>query len=466
MNIKKSIAKVFSANFIQLVSNLIVGFFVPSILSIDGYANLKTYTLFVSYAGILHFGFIDGLFIKYGGKKYEQLDKGVLKFEHNFFIIFELLLSLIICLIGLLLKNKILFLFGITVFPLMVASFHKYLYQATGEFGKYSKIMYAYTLSYLLINIILVLFFKVDNFVYYCFVNFVANLLSGIFFEIKYIRDSRIIVSNNSPKIIKNNIKVGFIILLGNLAVMGLYGIDKWFIKLFFDNSNFAYYSFAVSMLHIVTTLVNAISITFYNYLFNNNNYNVLMKLQKYLSALGCFSSFAYFPLALIVNYFLNKYIPSLNLISITFSTFPYMIIINAIFINLYKVNKNEKHYFKVVISMLIISIVYNIIALLIFKTASSIAYATVATLVTWYIYSTFDIEKIKFNFSIFAYMILMTITFLILSHFKNCVFGGIIYLLLFVIFTYLFCGEIFKDLRKNISLFKQKINERRIKND
>ena len=46
MNIRKALIDVFSANVLQLISSLIVGFVVPSILSIDGYASLKTYTLY------------------------------------------------------------------------------------------------------------------------------------------------------------------------------------------------------------------------------------------------------------------------------------------------------------------------------------------------------------------------------------------------------------------------------------
>ena len=101
MNLKKSIAKVFSANVLQLISSLVIGFIVPVILSIEGYANLKTYTLYVSYIGFFHLGFIDGLYIKYGGKKINEINIGVLKGEHNFLIILEFIVSLILFLISL-----------------------------------------------------------------------------------------------------------------------------------------------------------------------------------------------------------------------------------------------------------------------------------------------------------------------------------------------------------------------------
>ena len=36
MELKKAIAKVFSANVLQLISSLVIGFIVPVILSIEG----------------------------------------------------------------------------------------------------------------------------------------------------------------------------------------------------------------------------------------------------------------------------------------------------------------------------------------------------------------------------------------------------------------------------------------------
>ena len=371
MNLKKAVIKVFSANFLQLISSLIVGFIVPIILSIEGYANLKTYTLYISYIAFLNLGFIDGLYIKYGGKKIENIDKRILKGEHNFLFVFQLIVSVIVLILGIVFKNVILFLFSISILPIMMQGFFKNLYQATGNFDRYSKIMYTYTLKYMILNVLLALVFRSSDYILYCLTTFGANLISVLVFEFKFLKEYR----KEKAVITKevwNNIKVGFFILLGNLSVVALFGIDKWFVKLFLTTEDFAYYSFAVSMLNIINVLVNAISITFYNYLFENNSVEKINKLKKYLVTLGGGASLGFFALSFIVNYFIKKYIPSLDIIAVTFAVFPYMILINALYVNLYKVNKDEKKYFKVVVSMLVISIVYNLISILIpFKLCS-----------------------------------------------------------------------------------------------
>lgn len=457
MNLKKNILKVFSANFMQLISSLVVGFFVPAILSIEGYADLKTYTLYISYIGFFHLGFLDGIYIKYGGKKLENIDKKQLKGEHNFFILFQLTVSAIVFLISIYCKSIILFLFSISILPIMVSSFHKYIYQATGEFSKYSKAIYIYTISYMLLNILLAIVFKNQDYRLYCLVTFASNLIVAILYETKFLINNRKI-KGSIPKDVLKNIKVGFFILLGNLAVVSLYGIDKWFIKWFLTTEDFAYYSFAVSMLNLINTLINAISITFYNYLFDNNSKEKIMKLKKYLVILGGCASLGYFALSFIVSTFIQKYLPALQIIAITFSNFPYMILINALFVNLYKINKNEKKYFTSVVAILIVSIVYNIIGLAIFKNALAIAGATLLTLITWCIFSHIDLKNVYLDKKYIIYTSILTIGFLVSANLFNWLVGGIVYIAILIVSTLIIYKEVIFEVKDDINKIINKI--------
>ena len=465
MNIRNAIAKVFSANFLQLISGIIIGFIVPAILPIDGYANLKTYTLLISYVGLLHFGYLDGLHLKYGGKSFNEINKTTLKGEHTFIALVEFIITAIVIIIGFLTKDIVIMLFGMTILPANMSTFFKGIFQATGEFNNYTKILNIYTFLYTIINVFLAIVIKSENYIYYCLAVFFSHIVALIAFEImfqkKYHKESL-----EFPKDIFNVSKSGALILLGNLSVVALFGIDKWFVKIFLTTEDFAYYSFAVSMLNVINTLVNAISITFYNYLFSNNNEKSINKLKKYLITLGGFASLGYFALSFIVTNFISKYIESLSIIAITFAVFPYMILINALYVNLYKVNKDEKKYFKIVISMLGISIIYNIIALIVFGTTTSIAFATVLTLITWVIYSTNDLEKVEKDKKMYIYILLLTVSFLLISHYFNWLLGIIAYFIIYILLTYIFNKEVLIDLKettiKLINKLKEKYNETR----
>ena len=465
MNIKKAVLKVFSVNAFQLVSSLVVGFFVPAILSIDGYADLKTYALYMSYAGLFHFGFLDGIYIKYGGKKYNEINKKALKSEHNFLILMECIVSICIFILSLITKKVTMFIFAISIIPYMLSSFFQMIFQATGEFKKYSRIMYIYTFVYMVTNVFLAFILKNTNYIYYCLTTYIANIAEVIFVEIKFLKENKRIKPEYDKKNIITNFKVGILVMVGNLAVIGFFGIDKWFVKLFLTTEDFAYYSFAVSMLNVINILIKAISITFYSYLFENNTEKNINKLKNYLMIIGGGASLAFFVLSFIVNTFISKYKPALNIVSITFSTFPYMILINSLYVNLYKVNKDEKKYFKVVVSMFILAIVYNIIAIIIFKNTISIAIATVLTLITWVIYSSNDLKKVNWSYGMYGYLFSLTIFFIAFSTNFSWLKGGICYLVAYILLTCIFEKDTLKDMGQMIKKEMSKRRKTKVKN-
>lgn len=456
MSLKTSIIRVFSANFLSMISGILIGFVVPAVLSVDGYSNLKTYTFYISYVGFLHLGFIDGMYIKYGGKNREEINKAEFKLEHRIFMFTQIIFTVIFILISLLRADLIMFLMAISIIPINNLSFHKLFYQAIGEFKKYANISYLYTIIYLILNILLAVILVNRNYVLYCLTSIISNGIVSIYLEIRYFKIFRGIKTAYTFKVWQN-IKVGFFILLGNLSVMLFYGLDRWFVKIFYTANDFAYYSFAISMLNVINILVGAVSVTFYNYLAQGEDKLAIKNLKKYLIILGGFASLGFFAFSAIINIILKKYIPALDIISISFAAYPYMIVINALFVNLYKARKNEKKYLKVVISMLVISFIYNFIAINISSNSISIAIATTLAFITWYIYSAIDFDYLRPTKFEVIFLTINLFSFIILSHYFNWLLGGLGYLLI-IIFTTIVC---FNDEYSNIiKFFRGKINK------
>ena len=142
MSMKKSIVRVFSANMLSFISGLVNGFVIPAVLTKEAYADVKTYTFYVSYLGLLHFGFIDGMYIKYGGKELKDINKGELKAEHNVFLFIQLAVAGIFLVLSILMKNMMLFLLSVTVIPVNTLQFYQLFYQAIGKFKDYSRNIY------------------------------------------------------------------------------------------------------------------------------------------------------------------------------------------------------------------------------------------------------------------------------------------------------------------------------------
>lgn len=462
MTLRRNIIRIFSANFINLISSIVIGFIVPAILSIETYSYVKIYSFYISYIGLLHLGFIDGLYIKYGGKNIREVNKGELKGEHNILLISQVFITVILMYISILNKDIILFFASISIIPINMLSFYNLLFQSTGEFKKYSLNMYLYTFLYLILNILLAIVFKIDNYVYYCIITVLANLIVVIFLEVKfYNRKIKAIYNNNFI----GNIKIGFFVLLGNLSVLMFYAIDRWFIKVFFDTIEFGYYSFALSLLNIINVLVNSVSVTLFNHLSKKEDIDELRNMKKYLLLIGGVASSAYFILAGVVSILIPKYNPALSIISISFLSYPYMIIINALYVNLYKVKKKQGYYAKIVGIMLLISIIYNSISLSIYKNIGSIAIATTLAFITWYFYSMRHFEYLKCDKKELIYLLGIFCGFILASNLFSWYVGGILYLILYFSLVFLLYKvevKIFIQYFKNLLYSIKKLNIRK----
>lgn len=458
MSLKGNILRVFSANFLNMISGIVIAFVIPMALSVNEYSNLKTYTFYISYITIFTLGFQEGMYIKYGGKNFKDLDKSLLKTEHLAYVILQVLFASLFFIVGILINNKIIIFMAITIIPFNMVGFFRANYQAIGEFKRYTKLIYIQTLTYLILNLLLVFIFKSNNYVYFCLATIVSNILVTICIEFSVYKNFKGIRCKYDKSILKN-FKVGFFILMANLSVMLFYGLDRWFIKIFFTVEDFAYYSFALSMLNLINVLVNSISVIFYNYISKNEVEESIKKLKNYLIILGVFSSFLYFGFATVVNLIIKKYIPSLSIISISFSAYPYMIVINALFVNLYKARKDEKKYLKVVTGMLIISFIYNFLAVIISDNPILISVATTLGFITWYLYSAKDFKYLAPNKNEIMFLGINLIVFLITSHLKNWIMGGLIYLLVIIMTVYFFFNDEFNEVAYIIKL-KDKLKE------
>ena len=370
--ITEDIIKILSSNLIRLFVSIVSGLLVPKFLGIENYAIYKTFGLYVGYVGILHFGFIDGLYIKYGGIDIGDVPRVQLKSEMLFLLFNQLIITslgvVIIVITGY--DIKIILPVCIAIIPTNMIAFYNFLYQATGRFTEYARLNSIQPILNLIAIALIIfvirenspyLFIKANLFILY---SIFLILFYNSFRNLKDIKSAKIFTAKNI-----NNITVGIFIMFGNLSLMLFYSMDRWFVKILLTNIDFAYYSFAVSMMGVVIMLTNSIAIAFYPFLARiGENKNILKKSYKYLIILSTASSGIFFLFKFVVYKFLPNYILSLDVIAILFAGLPAISIINVIYVNLYKIKKLERKYFFIVISMAIISFIFNSIAVLIYK--------------------------------------------------------------------------------------------------
>lgn len=456
MNLRKSFSKVFSVNILIMIVGIITTFLIPVFLDVEQYALFKTYGLLISFIGIFPFGFIDGMYVNYGGRRIDDINKSEFKYERKILFIFQLIIMVCLIIISISFNNRLLLLFSLTILPFSMLGFYKFFYQAVGNFTRYTYINISTVLLIFLFNVILV-FIGVKNAEVYIILNVVAYYIVFAIVDLLFLNQYKKIRSTKNRQLIKRNFSVGIYMMFGNLSSILFYSVDRWFIKFYLNLNSFAYYSFAISMMSLIILFINSTSAVLYPYLASKNDDKLLKPIKNYLLILGSLVTLSYFIFEFIITGFIPKYVPSLSVISILFAGFPAIIVIRALYINLYTYQKKEKLYLKTVFYMLTLSILLNLIVILIFKNIIAISAATTISFYIWYFYSAYHFKTIKVRFTEIIYLSLFIISFIISANFLNVISGFLVCTILLCLLNILFYKNDLKKLLNNLlkSIFK-----------
>jgi len=461
MSLIRDITKVSVANIISLAAVIITGFIVPGFLSIEQYAYLKTFTLVLSFVGILHLGYTDGIYIKYGGKYLKDLDLSMFKTEKTFFVLFQLCVAILILVVGIVLKEPIIIAVSAAVLPYNIISYYQFFYQAVGQFNIYSGIRLTVPFIILVFNLLLIYVFKVTDYLYYIAGEIIAYIIIVAYIELySYSNTKRLRITSNL-KILFENFRVGFFIMCGNLAMILFFTLGRWAVKVFMTDADFAYFSFASSMMQVITIVLSSVAMTFYPYLSRMADKKNAVSLKRQLIIIGALLSSCYFIFSIAVKQFIPKYETSLKILGILFASFPAYAVINALYINLYKVLKDGKKYIKVILTNLFISCIITAMAIVINKNIITISIATTISYYFWLYYSAKDFEGLKPSLREVIFIILYLVIFTGTMLLPNPFLGIIIFLPLVFLLSCLYTDEL-KELISKLSLLaiKKKNNK------
>ena len=397
ISLKKDLGKVVSANVIVMMVNVLISFILPKWLSIDDYALFRTYTLYVSFIGILHFGFIDGLNVKFGGVELKHIDKAYITNGHRFFVIFQSLLAVVMVSTGILSGQFMLTLIGLAIIPINLHTYSMLVYQAVGKFTPYSL---GLTLTPLITLVLYIVLYYMGDFNYRPFAlahlggYLIVVLLLEVYFH-KNFGASRL----QFPKIRREEVKeifsLGIFILAGNSLFILFNTLGRWGIKLFMDNTAFAFYSFATSMLGFIILAINSVALTLYPHLSKKGTKHSPNDLRSNFFILGSFSLLFFFLVSFVVKTILPDYKESVSILMILLSSMPGLLIIKALYLNMYKVNQKTRKFFIDTVKYLLIAIVFHAVIFYFFRSANSMAIASVISIYIW-VFSPPDFLKIS----------------------------------------------------------------------
>ena len=438
-SIKKGLLYVLIANLINLGFNLITNFVLPKELSVESYATIKTFQLYVSYAGLFHFGFVDGMYLKYGGKNVKEICRDDLKTNLSTLRIFEILITLICTIVALFLKQEVLAFFALSILPLNLANYFKQLYQATGEFSLYGKIMNVNTILIFVANMMWVYLIKTDNAQCFLFSNVIVYFIVWIALELNC---KRLVAGEHrgtsfSLKELVNNIKDGILLTVGNLSSVVLTSMDRWFVKALMTTLAFAQYSFAVSMENFMNVAVTPVTTTLYNYFCKATDKSQIRKTRNYVMVFAAAIVSCAFPARFILEIFLTKYIDSAKVMFLLFAAQIFYIVIKSVYVNLYKAQKKQNIYFIKLMMIIVVGFVFNIVCYGIYNVKESFAVGTLLSAICWYFLCLPDFKWMEYNTKEKLYPFIQPCDFLLCGFCFSAVPGFLIYIFEIAVVSY-----------------------------
>ena len=439
----KGILIVLIANIFNLIFSLFNGFILPKFLTVEAYACIKTFNLYISYIGILHFGFADGVYLRYGGKKLKEINSEEIGKQRGTLLLAQFIETIILLIVAKLLDDNVFIMVALSIVPYNVTQYYKLLFQATGEFREYTSIINITFILTFIFNIVYLFVIREQEGLLYVLAYVLVYFAIWIYVEIRFNRKhikSKLGVLNKPSTV--ELVTSGFPLMLGNFSSIILTSTDRWFVKLLMDTMAFAQYSFAVSIENLLNLLVTPISTTLYSFFCVQKNDKEYDRIHKIIIIFSTFIISAVFPVKFIVEKFISHYSDSIHVLFYLFAANVFLTIIKCFYINLYKAEKKQVKYFKGLVAVIIIGVLLNAGLYIGLKTKESLALATMLSSIIWFFICRYDFRHISMKISQYIYIILMLVAFFVFEQKVSSVMGFILYLFIWGVLSFIFNRE------------------------
>ena len=435
---------VIGGNCVQLLSKIIIWLVIPGILGVTEYGYYKTYTLYLVYAMFLHFGFPDGILLLYAGNGYDDLEKEKFRMYSKFLAIFLGAISGVGFLVSFFflegIKQFIFCVLCIDAFFVNYATYFKFISQAVMRFKELTT---RNIIDAILKVISVVILFNLDRvgIIKFDTKTYVASLvIIDLFILVWYIGQYWGMIFGETEEIKFYKVKIIFktgIVLTISAQVSGLiFNLDRQLVSLLFDVNIYSYYSFAYSIVNMISVTVGVVSTVIFP---NIKRVSIEHAMKEYSGLMQNISEVVflllagYYPIIFIVKKFLPLYEPALEYIKIIFPGVAISCCISIVIFTYYKALRKLKLYLKIACAILVIGLGLNICGYFILQSPIVFSIASVFTMLIWYLLAEqYLISKYKIAWKTnYFYVLAMMVWFYITSNMiKNIFVGMAVYIL------------------------------------
>lgn len=377
INFIKNISYTITSNLISLIVSTLVILIIPKLIGIEEYGYWQLYIFYTSYVGFLHFGWNDGIYLRYGGEEYKFLNKKVFYSQFIQLLVTQVTIALLILIGSFFIvrvgdKNFVIQMVAITMVLTNMRLMFFYILQATNRIKEYAVI----TMFDRIIYIILIVFFLligIRDFKVMIFADLIGKLISLIMvmFSCKDIVFNNIKFFKLSIQEMFRNINAGSKLMFANIASMLIIGIVRFGIEAVWDIETFGKISLTLSISNMMMIFINAVGIIVFPILRRTNQdklANIYSIMRDFLMVILLGSLLIYFPLKTLMSLWLPQYSDSLMYMALVFPIVIYEGKM-ALLINTYlKTLRQEKIMLKINLLTMLLSLVMTFITTQIYR--------------------------------------------------------------------------------------------------
>jgi O-antigen/teichoic acid export membrane protein len=244
---------------------------------------------------------------------------------------------------------------------------------------------------------------------------------------------------------VKDNTTVGIFVLLGNFITLIIMSVDRMAVGSFFSITQFATYTFAVTICGLAMTFLQAVAQVFFPYLMGSDRETRTKAYHHLRPALLLFWAgvlVAYFPFSVWLRYYLPHYVDSLPLMAVLLCMIGVSSQIQILHVNFFKAYRIQRLYFTLAAISLACAIGLYFLATVLFGTLMSIAVTAVISSLLWYLLNEISLRRFvdTNNREITKWLLIIGIyAGAFLATFglaQEWVYGMVIYLAIFMLVT------------------------------
>lgn len=462
----QNILYAFAAQTIALMLSILMSLIVPKILGIQEYAYWQLFLFYTSYVGFFHFGLNDGIYLRLGGKNYEELNYSLIGTQIKIAASFQLALALVVIIISSFFidDRQRMFVLICTGIYLVLHNLHcfiGFIFQAVNQTRIYSVSIMIEKSLFLLIVIILLILKTNDSEVFVLLYN-VGKLITVLYCLYKgrkliFSKTCQVAVALKETWL---NISIGVKLTIANISSTLIIGVGRFIIDDVWGIKTFGKFSFALSLTQFVLLFISQVSMVLFPTLrqINTEKQKTLyMNMRSILGLILPMVYIAYIPVKYLLGLWLPQYQESLEYLALLLPLCTFDGKMNLLCTTYFKVLRKEKTLLQINILTVIISSVLCSISAFFYHNIYFVIISLVVSIVFRSIIAELNLANLMETLigRTLVAEVLLAILFMIVTCVCQSIYSFIVMIVAYLVFVYVN----FSKIKRIIVIFKERYN-------